>query len=359
MEMRLTAPLTPQPVSRRDDALATGLARTGTRVEQAPATTPAATGQMPALQRHGKVPRTSDATVNFTAQQAQVNTDVTTAQRALAFVGAATEQLRGIKGALSATLGGAARSSDDAAARIARFDALWNDRAALSGGVLDSQLGVHPAGDATRTFRLRALDVETWRNGGAETLTFLPGGLGKQTAAVTFDGTPLAPAELARRLDRALASTGVRASLATDGQVDLTVAELRWPAVRDQFMVQGGGKRFPGGRPSRAQADAAPEAVEPARWQVTDRAAQRASLRNVVNALDGLARADKTLRTRLDTAAHRLASGAGEAAGARAGNAARSVSNALEGPAEFNVLSVVTTTLSGLSRARVETLLKL
>ena len=359
MDMRLTAPLSTQPVARRDDAPATRLGRPDTRVEQAPATQPAATAQMPALQGHGKVPRTPGATVNFTAQQAQVNTDVTAAQRALAFVGAATEQLRGLKGVLSATLGGAARSSDDAAARIASFDALWRDRAALSGGMLDSQLAVHPGADATRTFRLRALDVETWRNGGAETLTFHPAGPGKQTASITFDSKPLAPAEFARRLDRALASTGVRVSLAADGQVDLTVAESRWPTVRDHLMLQGGGKRFPGGRPSLAQTDAAPEAIEPARWQVKDRATQRATLRDVVRALDGLARADKTLRTRLDTAAHRLASGAGEAAGTRAGRAADAVTNALEVPSDFNVLSVVTTALSGLSRTRVETLLKL
>ena len=244
------------------------------------------------------------------------------------------------------------------AARIAKFDALWSERATMAGGMIDAQLAVRPTGDATRTFRVRALDVEQWRSSGAETLTFHPTGVGKQAAAVSFEAAPIDAATFAKRLDRALAATGVRAALAADGQVDFTVAESRWPAVRDQLLVQGGGKRFPGGRPIRAQADAAPEALEPARWQVSDRTGQRAALRDVVRGLDKLMQADRTLRTQLDTAGQRLRNSAGEAA-KQAATASESVSGTLAASSEFNVLSAVTTTLSGLSRARVETLLKL
>jgi len=357
MEMRLTAPLGSQPVSRRDENTAAGQARRGAAAEVAQAAV-AKPGLAQQLTTTAGAPRAPGATAVFTARQAQLNADVTGTQRALAFVDASAVQLRGLKAALSSTLGGAARSGDELTQRVARFDGLWSNRATSTGGVLDAQLGVHPAGGATRTFRVRALDAEQWRSHGAETLTFHPMGLGKQAASITFDGKPLEPVAFAKRLDRALAATGVRASLATDGQVDFTVAESRWPTVRDQLMVQGGGKRFPGGRPSRAQADAAPEAIAPARWQVGDRTAQRATLRDVVRALDGLTQADRTLRSHLDAATSRLRGGMGDAAGPQAARATRSMADTLGGSADFNVLSTVTATLSGLSRARVETLLK-
>lgn len=361
MEMRPTAPVGMQPVSHRDEAHAANTALRGARTKDValPATlSPAHQQAAVRADRRAGGAHVPGATAAFTARQAQLNADVTAAQRALAFVDAASGQLRGLKGALGAMLGGAPHSGIDAAARIARFDALWGERPARTDGMLDAQLAVRPAGDATRTFRLRALNVEQWRSGGAETLMFHPTGLGKQAASISFEGAPIDAAAFARKLDRALAATGVRASLAADGQVDFSVAESRWPAVRDHLMVQGGGKRFPGGRPSRAQAEAAPEAIVPAGWRVTDRTAQRAALRDTVRALDGLMQADRALRGQIDTVAQRLRTGTSAPAGAQATQAAQLVSGALAEPADFNVLSVVTSTLSGLSRARVETLLK-
>ncbi|MPV69147.1 hypothetical protein [Burkholderia sp. BE17] len=90
----------------------------------------------------------------------------------------------------------------------------------------------------------------------------------------TFDALWRDRAALTYRLDRALAATGVRASVAEDGQVDFTVAESRWSDGRDHLMVQGRGKRFPGGRPGCVLTDAVPEAVDPARWRLVERASQ-------------------------------------------------------------------------------------
>ncbi len=361
MDLRTTATVASLPVSRRDDVDTASQARRNAAAAEAAAPVAVAPVSQKApvspAAKSSSAQRAPGTTTAFTAGQAQFNADVTAAQRALSFVDAASGQLRGLKGALSAMLTGADRGGE-VAARIAKFDALWSERATMAGGMIDAQLTVRPTGDATRTFRVRALDVEQWRSSGAETLTFHPTGVGKQSVAVSFEAAPIDAATFAKRLDRALAATGVRASLAADGQVDFTVAESRWPAVRDQLLVQGGGKRFPGGRPIRAQADAAPEALEPARWQVSDRTGQRAALRDVVRGLDKLMQADRTLRTQLDTAGQRLRNSAGEAA-KQAATASESVSGTLAASSEFNVLSAVTTTLSGLSRARVETLLKL
>lgn len=356
MNMGSPTPVRGSLVSRRDDVHVASRAQRGVRTTGAAALAAAPNVSLLVSAGAPGAPRAPDVTTAFTARQAQLNADVTVAQRALAFVETAAGQLRVLKRAISVVLSGAEPRSGDAAGLIAKFGALWRDRAMLAGGVLDEQLVVHPAADAVCTFRMRALDVEQWRSGGAETLVFHPAGLGRQSVSVGFEDTPLDSAVLARQLDRALAATGVRAALAMDGQIDFTVAESRWPTVRDHLMVQGGGKRFPGGRPSRAQVDAVPEAVDPARWRVTDRASQRAALRDVVRALDGLTQADRTLRAQLDTAEQWLRGETYEPA--QATTTIRSVSDAFAESADFKVLSVVTSTLRGLSRGRVEALLK-
>ncbi|CAG2377822.1 MULTISPECIES: hypothetical protein [Burkholderia cepacia complex] len=358
MKMGSTPPVRGRLVSRRDDAHVASRTQRGARTKQAAALTSASIAHLPESGITAVAPRFPDVSVAFTARHAQLNADVTVAQRALVFVETAAGQLRGLKRTIGMALSGAERSGDGAAALIAKFGALWRDRAALAGGVLDAQLVVHPAADAVCTFRMRALDVEQWRSGGAETLVFHPAGLGKQPVSVSFGDAPLDAAAFTRELDRALACTGVRAALAADGQIDFTVAESRWPIVRDHLMVQGGGRRFPGGRPSRAQVDAVPEAIDPSRWQVTDRVSRRAALREVVHALDGLTQADRTLRAHLDTAGHALQGDKHGPAVVRATTDIQSVSDALADSADFKVLSVVTSTLFGLSRGRVEALLK-
>lgn len=357
MKMGSTTPVRGQLVSRHDDAHVASRAQRGARTKQAAALTATPIAHLPASGSSAAAPRFPEVSVAFAARHAQLNADVTVAQRALAFVETAAGQLRGLKRAIGMVLSGAERGGDGAAALIEKFGAFWRDRAVLAGGVLDAQLAVHPAADAVCTFRMRALDVEQWRSGGAETLVFHPAGLGKQPIAVSFGDAPLDAAAFARELDCALACMGVRAALAVDGQIDFTVAESRWPTVRDHLMVQGGGRRFPGGRPSRAQVDAMPEAVDPARWQVTDRVSQRAALRDVVRALDGLTQADRTLRAHLDTKGQALQGDKNGPAVAQAETDIQSVSDALAESADFKVLSVVTSTLSGLSRRRVEALL--
>ncbi|MCA8273584.1 hypothetical protein LGN17_13845 [Burkholderia sp. AU30280] len=358
MKMGSTTPVRGQRVSRRDDVHGASRAQRGAHAKEAAAATAVPIVHLPTSGISAVAPRFQDVSAAFTAHHAQLNADVTVAQRALAFVETAAGQLRGLKRAISVALSGAENRGDGAAALIAKFGALWRDRAVRAGGVLDAQLVVRPAADAVCTFRMRALDVEQWRSGGAETLVFHPAGLGKQPVSVSFGDAPLDAAALSRKLDHALACTGVRATLAVDGQIDFTVAELRWPTVRDHLMVQGEGRRFPGGRPSRAQVDAAPEVVDPARWKVTDRVSQRAALRDVVHALDGLTQADRTLRAQLDTAGQALQGGKDGPAVAQAATDIQSVSDALAESADFKVLSVVTSTLFGLSRGRVEALLR-
>ena len=79
---------------------------------------------------------------------------------------------------------------------------------------------------------------------------------------------------------------------------------------------------------------------------------------DVVHALDGLTQADRTLRAHLDTAGQALQGDKYGPAVAQAATDIQSVSDALAEPADFKVLSVVTSTLLGLSRGRVEALLK-
>ncbi|WP_459624923.1 hypothetical protein, partial [Burkholderia sp. 3C] len=267
------------------------------------------------------------ARVGFVARQAELNVAVTGAQRAAGFLDTARTRLGELKATLAASAAGRPLPDGMLDASLARVRAQWNARPAVTGGALDASLAFHAAGDARQSFRLRALDAETLSAGGTEMLTFHPNGLGKACASVTFDDEALAgdglvddevaggatlstavragngpevarqPAAqrahdaIARRLDRALAPVGIRVACDDANGLTFTTPESNWPAVRDRMMIQGGGKRFPGGRPSRAQADALPAGVDPASWRVDGPAARHATLREVVRTLDEVKRA--------------------------------------------------------------------
>ncbi len=127
MEMRTTALVGSQPVSRRDENAATAQARRGAAAETVRgAAAKPALAQQPATAADAA--RAPGATAVFTARQAQLNADVTGTQRALAFVDASAVQLRGLKAALSSTLGGAARSGGRA--RLSRIVSAGREKGA-------------------------------------------------------------------------------------------------------------------------------------------------------------------------------------------------------------------------------------
>jgi len=286
------------------------------------------------------------ARVDFASRQHGLNQQVTLAQRSLAFVDRALRQLRQINGTWSA---GEADGRLDA--RLRRFAADWDTRVAATGGALDCAMKFDPSGGARRYFNVRALDPAQWARGGVETLTFYPHGLGRRSVSVSFDATPMAPVALARRLDQALATVGVRVQCGVDGAPRFSVRESLWESVHDNLLIEGGGKRFPGGRPSRATVEAEPRGIEPRGWGRHDGNARR----DVVRALDTLLAVRRNVRQTLHRAHQAIrtdVSWDGDPA-----RIAQSIGAALSPAGGFQSFAVMTATLKGISGDRVRRLL--
>ncbi|KVO87675.1 hypothetical protein WL21_04640 [Burkholderia ubonensis] len=286
--------------------------------------------------------RGSPARAAFTARQHALNQTATAAQRTLAFLDTALPQLREIDGTLSAGV-----SDSRLGARIERFAAHWETRVAATGGALDVGLRFDAAGGARRRFAVRALDAAQWAAGGAETVTFHPQGPGRRAASVSFDGTPLTPEALVQRLDRALGPAGMRVERDAAGALWFSVSESNWAAVRDRLAIEGGGKRFPGGRPSRVAVDEAPATIDPRRWRAGDRMARRDAAR----AIEVLQRARRDVEQVLRTAGQAMREHGLDKEDA--GGAARAFADAIGPQRGFDAVTVAAVAVKGISRERV------
>ncbi|WJF90799.1 hypothetical protein QS306_03800 [Paraburkholderia bonniea] len=317
-----------------------------------------------------------NARIAFVVQQADFNQRVTGAQRTRVFLEQATTQLHTLKNALGASLAGAPEG-EAAASRLAAFTAHWETRASATAGVLDADLRYHDDHGARQPFKVRALDWPAVNQAGAETLTVYPGGLGKTPVALSFAAQPEADEALARRIDRALAPAGIRAELKQPGNVPgahglnasgasseasqqpslvLSTPEAGWPEVRDQLMIQGSGKRFPGGRPSRAAAAPLPAAIEPQKWRIDERQALRDTLRQVVQAQALVGGALSHTETLLHEASTQIQAGLHAGVAGRQG--AQTFAQMLEPPLGYQTFAAIGSSLKGMSRARVNALLK-
>ncbi|WP_153099502.1 hypothetical protein [Paraburkholderia hayleyella] len=296
-----------------------------------------------------------NARIAFVAQQADFNQRVTGAQRTKVFLEQTLTHLQALKKALGVSIAGAPDRAA-VASRLAAFDTHWQTRASATAGVLDSDLGYHEDHGARQPFQMRALEWPMVNHRGAETLTLYPGGLSKTPVTLSFDAAPEAEEALVRRIDRALAPAGIRVALKDRQDLVFSTAEVEWPEVRDQMMIQGGGKRFPGGRPSRAATTALPGAIEPQNWSIGDRSAQRDTLRQVVRALEQVGQAQAQMNVLLEEASVSIQAGLRAGVDGRGG--ADAFAQALEQPTGFQVLAAIGSSLKGMSRSRVNVLLK-
>ncbi|WP_412530579.1 hypothetical protein [Burkholderia lata] len=335
--MQLTAP-----AIAHDGAIRASRSGSATRAAPVAARTATAT----AVTRSGVAG--SSARVEFASRQHGLNRQVTLAQRSLTFVDQTLRQLREINDAWSA---GDADGRLDA--RLRRFAAHWDTRAAATGGALDSALQFDPSGGAGRHFTVRALDAAQWARGGVETLTFYPHGLGKRSVSVSFDAAPITQVALERRLDHALAAVGVRVERGAQGALRFSVRESQWESVRDSLLIEGGGKRFPGGRPSRATIDAEPDAIDPHGWSRRDGTARR----DVTRAFETLLAVRRDVGQTLERARQAIRTGA--SSDGDPAQIAQSIGAALSPAGEFQSFAVMAAALKGVSADRVGRLLDL
>jgi hypothetical protein len=231
----------------------------------------------------------------------QLNEQLTAAQRALSFVDGLAGQLERLKADLSQQLTQRRIDRDGLEAKIGRFADALAQRHAQSGGSVDGNLHFHLAADARQDFTIRGMELDSLRSGRPETLALFSGERG--TAAMSFSvGGDVSEDEIMRRLNRALAPSGIRPSVNDDGQLGFSVDEADWPAIRDRLSVRGGGIRFPSGQPQRVKTVAESERLATGDWQVNDHAQVRQTLQRVVSALSQLHQARGAITSAIDEA---------------------------------------------------------
>src|SRR5690606_36296818 len=131
--------------------------------------------------RHAQTTRTRPLRGGLRSFDAQLNQRVAASQRTGAFLERADAQLQRLRTTLTAHVGAGGSETDstvfsDLSRQLERFEALWRERAAATGGALDSQLDQLEPGTARLRFAVRGLTLATLAHGEPETLYLAVGG---------------------------------------------------------------------------------------------------------------------------------------------------------------------------------------
>jgi hypothetical protein len=275
----------------------------------------------------------------------QVQGNVARAQQALDYLERVGAQLEGAKSQIAARLSSHQTDARQLEARLRQLSATLDARAKSGGGV-DARLEFQADQPATQRFRIRGLDVDSLQASAPQALAFSVGGLGGPQLAVAVE-PGMTRQEIAGRFDRALAPVKVRASLDGNGELLFATPESAWPLVKDNIAVSGRG---------RVTTEAEPALLAPQGWDTGNADGLRQNLREVVQALARVRRAQDAASAALSAAtlqASRAETPVAEAAGLAQEFAATAASP------NYEALLAITSALVGVSRERVLALLGL
>ncbi len=280
--------------------------------------------------------------------------DISGAQQALDFLEQSAGQLRSLKADLSARLANRQRADGSLESNVRQFGNTWRSRSVASGGTLDSQLNFSNENTRTR-FTVRGMNVANLRQGGREVLALSLGGQNLRSVVLE---PGMNDQQIALRFDDALAPAGVRVKLAEDGQLEFSAAENEFAAIRDSLAVQGNGQRFPAGQLNRLRAEPETPVIEPDTWQTSDAEGLRATLQQVLQALAQVEKSIASVRSALGQANARVSSTAPNISTEGMELVADKFVDTAQQPGYQSLLSI-TSALSGISRERVVSLLRL
>jgi hypothetical protein len=276
----------------------------------------------------------------------QLQGEVARAQQALDYLGRIGTQLESVKGQLAARLSGSQNDTRQLDARLRQLGATLDARLTRAGGGVDARLDFQPTQPASQRFRIRGLDINSLQGSAPLTLAFSVGGLGGPQLSVAIE-SGMTGQEIAQRFDRALAPVKVRASLDASGELLFATPESAWPLVKDNIAVSGRG---------RVATEAEAPALAPQDWDTGNADSLRQNLREVVQALARVRRAQEAASAALSAAtmeAARTETPVAEAAGLAQDFAATAASP------NYDALLAITSALVGVSRERVLALLGL
>ncbi|MGJ7914883.1 hypothetical protein ACI48D_05310 [Massilia sp. LXY-6] len=285
---------------------------------------------------------------------AALQDQVARAQQALDYLDQVQGQLESLKGELTSRLAGsrgAARQQADGqanaklGAQVRQLAATLASRRKSAGGGVDGDLNFNGK-PATQRFRIRGLDLDALRSGGPQSLAFSVGGNGGPQLSVEI-GAGMSDDEIAAAVDRAMAPMGVRAGLDGQGGLVFSTPEANWPAIKDSIAISGRG---------RVSTDEVPAELAPQQWNAGSGDALRASLREVVQALERVRRSRDAASNSLSAATVEMTRVTTPPPAAE--QAAQEFATTAANP-DYESLLSLTSALVGVSRERVLALLGL
>jgi hypothetical protein len=153
--------------------------------------------------------------------------------------------------------------------------------------------------------------------------------------------------EIAAAINRAMAPMGVNAGLDGQGGFVFSTPEANWPAVKDSIAISGRG---------RATAEEVPAELAPQQWNSGNGDALRASLREVVQALERVRRSRDAASSALSAATVEMTRATTPPPEVQ--EAAQEFASTAASP-DYESLLSLTSALVGVSRERVLALLGL
>jgi phage shock protein A len=281
----------------------------------------------------------------LSAANDRLQDDVARAQQALDYLDRMAGQLEALKGQLAAKLSGARADERQLESRLRELASSMAAR--RSGGGVDANLDFSAAPAAQR-FRIRELDIDSLQQGAPQNIAFSVGGAGGPQLSARIE-PGMSGSDIAATLDRTLAPLKVRAQLDQRGQLVFSTGEENFATVRDTIAVSGRG---------RVTAEPLAPQLDPQRLDVGNPDALRQSLREVVQALARVRRAQDAASAALSAASTRAAQAGAAARAADAAQHAQEFVQAAANP-DYDSLIAMSSALVGVSRERVLALLGL
>ncbi|SFU64489.1 hypothetical protein [Pseudoduganella namucuonensis] len=282
--------------------------------------------------------------------------DISGAQQAVDFLEQSAAQLRALKAELSSRLASRAGRDGQLEARVRQFSDTWRNRAEASGGTLDNQLS-YSSENSVQRFKVRGMNMANLRHGARETLAIAVGNGAQGLRSVQLE-PGLSDEEIVQRFNQALAPVNVAVGLGDNGELEFATPESEWANVRDTLAVQGGGIRFPTGQLNRLRTEPEPAAITPEAWQTSDVEAIRATLNQVIQALNHVEAALSKVNLALNDASQRATQAMPQVSAAGMDLAAQNFVSASSESSYASLLSL-TSALTGINRDRVMALLGL
>ena len=287
----------------------------------------------------------------------QLQGEISHAQQTLDYLERSSSQLQALKSELAAKLAARQGRDGQVEARVRQFSNTWRERAAASGGTLDSQLNYSSPNSAQQSFTIRGLSMASLQEGPQEVLAFSVGGANQALRSVNIE-PGLSEEEIVARFDRALMASDIRVRSSEDGKIIFSTPESSWAGVRDSLSVRGSGIRFPTGQMNRVRTDVEPAAIAPDQWQTDDLEALRNTLHEVVQALAHIQQTRESVSLALAQANSRVAMAQPAQVSVNMDSLAQRFNETATKP-NYESLLAISSALVGISRERVIALLGL